>query len=255
MNAFARIAGFGVALALLWGGSALAGQYDGFRSHADSGSLKPFCRDIGGILGSASFQSGRTLGFSGFDAGGRAAMQFRPDPNDRILRDHGVKAFYLPFVQAEIGMPKSLDGFIRGTSHNGLTIAGGGLRLGVIKGQDKPWSPQVLLVGVAHAAVHQDFSVTHFGGSLVGSMGTQAFLPYLGAGVDRTRLVVRNSLVDPALNGTAVTTVESRFTAGLRVKPFTRVGKSPAWNFFYMHAAYVLLHGRSGAEAGLGLRF
>ena len=226
--------------------SVFADQYAGFAQNADSGALKPFCRDLGGILGSATFHSGRSLGFSGFDFGGRGGMQFYPEKNDRILRNNGVKAFGLPWVQAEIGMPFKIDGFIRGVSYQGLTIAGGGLRYGLLKSSDQPWTPQLLASAVGHSVVHQYFSASHFGANLVGSMGVAAFTPYLGVGFDRTRLVVRSSALDLTLNGSVVTTFESRFTAGLQVKP---------WSFVYLHSAYVLMHGQSGAEAGMGVRF
>ncbi|MFA6004478.1 MAG: hypothetical protein WC881_10465 [Elusimicrobiota bacterium] len=225
---------------------ARAAVYGGFADYADSGALRPFARDLGGVLGSATFHSGRSLGFSGFDLGVRMGMQASPDKNDRILRNHGVRAFALPWVQAEIGLPYRFDGFIRGVSYQGLTIAGGGLRYGLLKSSDKAWAPQLLLSGVAHSVVHQDFSASHLGGSLVFSMGTTAFNPYMGAGLDRTRLVVRASRLDPSLNGAAVSAVESRFTAGLRVRP---------WNFTYLNLAFILVHGQSGAEGGLGVRF
>ncbi len=226
---------------------AFADQYGGFQQYADSGALKPFARDLGGVLGSATFHSGRSLGFSGFDVGARGGMQFSPDRNDRILRNNGVHAFGLPWVQAEIGMPFRLDGFVRGISYQGLTIAGGGLRYGLrSQASDKPWSPQLLASAVAHSVVHQQFSASHFGASLVGSMGTTVFTPYLGVGFDRTHLLVRSSLVDPTLDGGTVTTFESRYTAGMQFRP---------WTFCYVHAAYVLMHGQSGSEAGLGVRF
>jgi hypothetical protein len=221
-------------------------MYGGFSDLADSGSLKPFARDLGGILGSGTFHSARPLGFSGFDAGVRAGMQFDPDPNDRILRNNGVKDFGLPWVQAEIGMPKGIDGFIRGMSYQGLTIAGGGVRYGLFNKSDKPWAPQLLISGVAHSVVHQDFSATQAGASLVFSMGTPLFNPYLGAGFDHVRLMVGSSKLSPALDGSTVNTLESRFTAGATLRP---------WTFVYINAAYMLAHGRSGAEAGLGVRF
>lgn len=223
-----------------------ADQYGGFQQYADAGSLKPFARDLGAILGSATFHGGRSLGLSGMDVGLRAGMQFSPDKDDRILRNKGVRAFGLPWVQAEVGMPFRLDGFVRGVSYQGLTVAGGGLRYGLLKSTDKPWDPQFLISGVAHSVVHQHFSASHVGGNGVFSMGSSQYVPYIGAGVDRTRLVVRSSLADPTLNGSTVTTLTSRFTAGARFKP---------WTFVYFYVAYTLVNFRSGSEAGLGIRF
>ncbi|MFI5360558.1 MAG: hypothetical protein ACHQ49_01205 [Elusimicrobiota bacterium] len=220
--------------------------YAGFAQYADASSLKPFTRDLGGLLGGATFHDGRSLGFSGFDVGARYSAQFYPSKGDGIMRNEGVKSFGLPWVQAEIGLPFKIDGFIRGISYQGLTVSGGGLRYGLFAPSDKPWTPQVLVSGVGDTVVHQEFSASHFGANVVASAGTPFFLPYAGAGFDRTRLVVRSSALAPALDGTNVTTLESRFTAGLRLKPY---------QFTYLNLAYVLAHGQSGAEAGLGVRF
>jgi hypothetical protein len=220
--------------------------YAGFSQFADAGSLKPFTRDLGGLLGGATFHDGRSLGFSGFDVGARYSAQFYPSKGDSIMRNNGVRSFGLPWVQAEIGLPFKIDGFIRGISYQGLTVSGGGIRYGVYAPSDKPWTPQVLVSGVGDSVVHQSFSASHFGANAVASAGTPFFLPYVGAGFDRTRLVVRASALDPTLNGTSVTTLEARFTGGVRLK---------IYQFTYVNLAYVLAHGQSGAEAGLGVRF
>jgi hypothetical protein len=222
-----------------------AGTFDGFQEFADAGSLKPFARDLGSLLGSDTAHNARPLGFSGFDAGVHAALQFYPDKNDRILRNNGVKAFSLPLIQAEIGMPYRFDGFVRGMAYEGMVIAGGGVRYGLLKGSDEAWSPQLIVVGMAHSVVHQYFAATHAGGDIIYSMGTARFNPYVGVGMDHIRLYVA-SASDKSLNGTSVSTLESRFTAGMRLR---------LWTFGYVHAAYVLAHGQSGAEAGLGVRF
>lgn len=225
---------------------ATADPYGGFQTYADAASLRSFTRDLGGLLGSATFHNGRSLGFSGFDVGARYAMQFAPSSSDQIMRKNGVHSFGLPMVQAEIGLPFKIDGFIRGISYQGLTVSGGGLRYGLYSPSDKPWTPQVLVSAVGHSVVHQSFSASHFGADLVCSAGTPNFMPFVGAGVDRTRLVARSSSFDPTINGANVTTIEDRFTAGVRLKPY---------QFTYLSLAYNWLHGRSGAEAGLGVRF
>ena len=226
--------------------AAYADQWGGFAANADSGSLKPFARDLGGLLGSAAFHSGRSLGLAGWDIGVQGGVGLQPDKNDRIMRNNGVSSFGTPWVQAEIGLPFSIDGFIRGISFQGLTVAGGGIRWSVLKTPDKEWTPQLLVVGSAHSAVAQDFQATHYGGNLVLSAGTQTITPYIGGGVDSTSLLARVSRLDPTQNGRKVTVLESRFTAGLQYKP---------WQFFYIHGAYTHLHGRPGCEGGLGLRF
>lgn len=220
--------------------------FGGFQQFADRGSLKPFTRDLGGIIGAATFHGGRSLGFSGFDVGLRAGAQFYPSKGNAIMRNRATRGFGLPWVQAEIGLPFKIDGFIRGVSYQGLTIAGGGVRYGLYSGGDKPWAPQLLASVVGHSVVHQHFSASHFGASLVGSMGTPAFSPYLGAGFDRTRLVARASTLDPTLIGVVTTTFEPRYTLGVKIKPK---------QFGYLNLAATLAHNQPGAEAGLGIRF
>ncbi len=236
------------AVVLLSATAAFAGadQYGGFSRYADEGSLKPFARDLGGVLGAATFQSGRSLGLTGFDVGARFGGQFYPSKGNAILRNNGVRVFGLPWLQAEVGMPFKISGFIRGVSYQGLTIAGGGLRYGLYATSDKPWAPQVLISAVAHSVVHGDFSAAHAGANLICSAGTPFFAPYAGVGLDRMRLVVRHSTSNPLLNGRVVNTLESRFTLGMRLTPY---------QFTYLNLAATMAHGQPGAEAGLGVRF
>jgi len=79
------------AAVLLSSSSAFAGadQFGGFARYADEGSLKPFARDLGGVLGAATFQSGRSLGLTGFDVGARFGAQFYPSKGNNILRNNG----------------------------------------------------------------------------------------------------------------------------------------------------------------------
>lgn len=237
-----------VALSLLSASAARAAsdQFGGFARYADEASLKPFTRDLGGILGAATFTSGRSLGLTGWDAGLRFGGQFYPSKGDSILRNNGVRLFGLPWVQAEIGLPFRFDGFIRGVSFQGLSISGGGLRYSLYAPSDKPWAPLVLLSGVGHAVVHRDFSASHAGANVVCSAGAARFIPFAGAGFDRTRVVVRQSTLDPTLNGRVAETLESRFTLGARIKPY---------QFTYISLAATMAHGQAGAEAGLGVRF
>lgn len=243
MNRFMAIV---FALLCLASSLARADQYGGFATYADEGALKPFARDLGGVLGSATFISGRSLGFTGLDAGVRYGGQFYPSRDNRILRHQGVRLFGLPWLQGEVGFPKGISAFIRGISYQGLTINGGGLRSRLYSVSDMPWSPQVLVSAVGHLVVHQDFFASHVGANLVCSAGTPVVAPYAGAGFDRMRLTVRQSNLDPTLNGRSVSTLESRFTAGVRLTPY---------QFTYLNFAYNLVHGRSGAESGFGVRF
>lgn len=225
--------------------------FGSFRDYVDRSSLKPFTRDLGGVLGPATFHSGRNLGFSGFDAGAHGGVQFRPARDNAVLRNAGIKTFGLPWVQGEIGLPFQLDGYIRGVSYQGLTISGGGLRYGFLKPSEQPWKLQILLSSVGHSVAHRDFSASHFGLNMVASTGYPGFNPYLGAGFDRTRVVVRQSKLDSTLVESEVTTLEPRFTAGLSVRPMA----STDLRFVYLQAALTLAHGEPGMDMGLGIRF
>lgn len=226
----------------------LAGdQFGGFRQYVNRDSLKPFARDLGALMGAATFHNGRPLGFSGFDVGVRGGMMLLPDARDKVLRDKGVRAYGLPWVQAEIGLPKGLDGYIRGISYQGLTIAGGGLRYGLTKAQDKPLKPQFLIAASAHSLAHRYFSASHFGGDLIGSIMVKGVTFYSGAGVDRTRVVVRTVPVrDAGLEGESAAALGSRFTTGVSLRPL---------KYLYLHAAYMLVDKQSGFSCGFGIRF
>lgn len=250
---------FSILLTAALAAPAAADQYGGFQQFSDKGSLKPFARDLGGILGSSSFHSGRPLGFSGFDVGLRGGLQFSPDKRDKVLRDKGVKAFGLPWVQAEVGLPMRFDVFICGASFEGLTVSGGGLRWGVFKGGDKPWAFQLLVAGLGHAFVHQHFSGVHAGANIVGSMGNQYIVFYTGPGFDWTRLVARSATptgtADAFPAGETVRAFEYRCTAGIKLKPFAAVTSNKILPYLYLGAGYVLVHGESGIESSLGIRF
>lgn len=248
-----------VVLAAALCASAHADQYGGFQQFADRGSLKPFARDLGSVMGSSSFHSGRPLGFSGFDVGFRGGMLFHPEKRDKVLRDNGIKGFGLPWVQAEVGLPYRWDVFIRAASFEGLTVSGGGLRWGIFKGGDKPWAFQLLVSGLGHAFVHTHFSGVHAGANIVASTGNEYVVFYTGPGFDWVRLVARSAspaaIVDSFAAGETVRTFEYRYTAGFKLKPFAAVTSNKLLPYLYLSAGYILTHGESGAESALGIRF
>jgi opacity protein-like surface antigen len=234
-------------LSMLAAFPASADQFGGFQRLVDRPSLKPFTRDLGSLLGAATFHNGRSLGYSGFDAGIRGAYRFSPEPGNKVLRDAGVKGFGMPWVQAEIGLPLKLDGYIRGISFQGLTIAGGGLRYG-LRQTDKKMDPQLLLAISAHSVAHRHFSASHFGANVIISIAVNdKFDPYFGIGLDRTRLVVRTiPTLDTTLEGESAETLTSRVTLGASFRP------KP---YLYLHAGTTLTHGRLGLDSGVGIRF
>ncbi len=232
------IAFFGLPLPLA------ADSFSAINTIKTAAPLKPFARDLGGLMGSDTFHTARVLGFSGFELSADDAVQFDPDKNDAVLRSGGDSPISLPIVQADIGMPYRFDGFVRGTSYQGLTMAGGGLRYGLLKTNDKPWAPQLLALVEGDVATDPYFSATHYGGDIAASMGNRFIAPYLGAGFDATSVTVGSD--NPYLDGTSASVLEPRFTAGAQIVLKT---------FVYAHVSYVYMHRQNGAQGGLGVRF
>lgn len=229
-------------------------QFGGFKEYVTRDSLKPFTRDLGGLLGSACFHSGRPLGFNGLDIGVHGGFQFRPESGNDVLRRAGVDGFGVPWVQGEIGLPFRLDGFIRGVSFQGLTIAGGGLRWGLPWSSDKDKGFSTLLSVVGHSMVHKDFSASHAGANLVVSLNAPLLVPYLGAGVDRTRVVVRAADLDASLIGVESVATEPRVTLGFKIRNMLKFIKDLKYDL-YFQAAGTYTHGQPGLDSGIGLRF
>jgi hypothetical protein len=235
---------FSIFLAVL--PAAAEDPFGGFQQYVDRPSLKPFARDLGSLLGAATFHNGRSLGFSGFDVGIRGGFRFASEAGNAPLREKGRRAFGLPWVQAEIGLPFGLDGYIRGVSFQGTTIAGGGLRYGITKKSENPLHPQILAAWSGHSVAHQQFSASHIGLNLVASLNFKKVTPYVGGGADRTRLVVRSIPVrDASLLGESVSVVVPRATIGVALRPKA---------YLYLHAAATYTN-RIGMDSGIGIRF
>lgn len=227
--------------------SAFAGFSD-FKNVADRRYLEPLARDLGGLLGSGVTHSGRPLGFPGFDVGLKVGGMLKIDKDDAILDAADVDKFGMPWIQAEIGLPFSLDGFIRGFSAGGLSMVGGGLRYGILNVTDLPLTPQVNAAISANTLSHSQFSATHFGGNVTLSVKALIVEPYVGVGYDRTKVEVKSVAVGNTnvTDGETATGKAPRFTIGLNLKPFP---------LFYIHAGYSLIKSASGFETGLGIRF
>lgn len=220
---------------------AAAADYGNFRT-VTAGSLKPFARDIGSLLGSGSNQTARPLGFAGFDIGMRAVAQFKPSSGNTVLKRNNL--FGLGFVQAEIGMPYRIDGFVRGGSFEGISVAGGGLRYGLWNVSDEKYKINAMWVGMANMATHKHLYAIHFNTALVCSINVPVIAPYFGVGYDFTRLEAQ-TVDDAALAGKKVSVSEPRFTVGLRTK--MKLG--------YLAAGLTYTHDRSLINASAGFRF
>ncbi|MFA6433684.1 MAG: hypothetical protein WCW52_03205 [Elusimicrobiales bacterium] len=231
---------FGLAVVVFQAGAVRAGSgtYSGFPGAAAS-DLRPFARDLGGLLGSGTNQTARVLGFGGFDVSGRGSMQFEPEHKDGILKKN--KPFGLGWVQAEIGMPYRIDGFIKAASFDNMAVAGGGLKYGLTQPQKKM---QAMLVATGNLAAHKFFYAAHYSYGLVVSFNTPVVSPYFGLGMDNTRLTVQ-IVNDPSLSGRRVSVSAPRYMAGAKMTFLT---------YGYLSGGYTYTHGRGLVTAGLGLR-
>ena len=226
--------------------------WDDFSANVTQDNVRAFTKDLGGLIGSGTYTTGRVLGWGGFQIGPRGTMIFKmsQDKNQTDAtalgdREEVGEVFY-PWLQADIGMPFRLDGFIRASSYQGMTIAGGGLRWGITRPNEMLGSLQPMLVLSAHSASARDFSATHYNASLVMSMKFKYFVPYIGGGVDYTTLHINQSVLAPSLSGEDEYVATARATAGLNFKLPSYLDLSLAANYAY----YGL-----GAEASVSLRF
>lgn len=227
-----------------------ADPYKDFNARVTNALIKPFALDLGGILGGASFYNGRALGFPGFRLDAMAVVQSRPDRNNHIMRDAGVKAFGFPMVEATIGLPYKIDVVAHGMQANHVGIFGGGLRYCVFKsGLLTKFIPNVGLAAFGDKVNHGAFKATHFSINAGLSWNLPIIEPFLGAGFDSTRVTVGaagSSLLNPANAGASATANGSRFVGGLDLTPFP---------FTRIHAAFTLLHGMTGGRFGLAAQF
>lgn len=234
-----------LSLVLLLSSPVFATPFGDVPNHATAANLKPFALDLGGILGGAAFHSGHSLGFPGFDVGIVAMTQFKPDRDNDILRNAAPKGFGLPLVQAEIGLPFRLDVIGHGITGQGARIFGGGLRWGVIRSGPIVRIPSLAISAFADKVNHTFFSAEHYSVNASASWQLPIIHPFAGIGYDLTHVALGASAV-PGLAGSSAWARGTRLTGGIDLSPLP---------FVHAFAAFVLRHGRSGADLGLGVRF
>jgi hypothetical protein len=224
---------------------ASADSLDNFKNRVTTVLLKPFVADIGGLIGGADFNSGRTLSFPGVDIGLATVIQFKPDSDNRILRDADVGVFGLPSIQASVAIPTiGVDVAVRGLSTSGLSIVGGGLKYGVYKSGIAKFIPDVMVSFFYDSIKYDYFTGSHYSFDVSASFDIPVIKPYVGLGYDKTKLKVKNTLT--AADGAEASTGETRMSIGAKMTPFP---------FTYIYGAYSMLHGNSGAQMGLGVKF
>jgi hypothetical protein len=209
-------------------------------------SIKPFALDLGGVLGGASAHTGRALGFPGFWAGAVAGVQFRPDKDDRVLRDANVKSFGIPLIEAGVGLPFKIDVIVHGMSVFGASIYGGGLRYGIYRTDlIDSFMPNISISAFGDKVNHKYFNASHGDVNAVATWNLPIIKPYILAGYDVTEVKV-GAANTPGLSGSKATARGTRFALGADLHPLP---------FVSLRAAFAMRHGLPGADLGLGVQF
>ena len=222
-----------------------ADPFEDFKTNVSSALLKPFVADLGGLIGGADFNSGRTLSFPGFEVGLATVIQFKPDSDNLVLKNAGVDAFGLPMVQVSAAIPTiGVDAAVRGLSVSGLGIVGAGLKYGVYKSGIAKFIPDVSVSAFYDTIKYDYFKGNHYSFNVAASFDIPVIKPFIGLGYDKTTLEIKN--VSVLLNGVEAKAGETRMTVGAKVTPFP---------FTYLYGAYSMLHGNTGAQLGLGIKF
>lgn len=206
--------------------------------------LKPFAADLGGLIGANDFNSGRSLGFPGFEAGVAASVQAKPSPENRLLRDAGVDAFGVAMLHGGAALPLiGADVMVRGVGYSGFSVIGGGVRYGLLKsGTVTKFIPDVSVAAYYDVISYDYFKGTHMSLDASASFDIPVIKPYVGVGLDRTKLETKNV---PGIDASG-TISKPRYTVGVRLSPLP---------LLYVYGAYNILHGQAGYSLGAGAKF
>ncbi len=233
-------------LAVLLTKAAGANPFDDFKGSVQSDLLKPFAADVGGLLGATDFHSARMLSFPGFDAGVVGAIQTKPDSDNRILNNAGVKTFGLPLLQVQAGLPFApVNVSVRGLTVGGATIVGGGVKYGLYKSGLLMAIPDVSVSLNYDSLSHDAFKLNHWSGGVEASFNLPIIKPFVGVGMDSTNITVKQATV-PGLVGLDATAKNMRYQVGVTISPLPLV---------YVFGSYNMTHGQSGYSIGAGARF
>ncbi len=235
-----------LAVLALFASSARANPLADFQSRVQGDLIKPFALDLGGVLGGASAHTGRALGMPGFWAGVVGSVQMRPDKDNRILNNAGVKAFGVPMIEVGVGLPLKIDVIVHGVKAYDATIFGGGLRYGLYKtGLVTTFLPNVSISAFGDKVNHKYFNATHGALNAVATWNLPIVKPFFLAGFDVTEVKV-GAATTAGVAGMKATARGSRFSAGVDVHPLPLIS---------LRGAYTLRHGIPGFDFGLGAQF
>jgi hypothetical protein len=134
---------------------------------------------------------------------------------------------------------------VRGVGYSGFSIVGGGLRYGLLKsGTLTKFIPDVSVSAYYDVISYDYFKGSHMSLDASASFDIPVIKPYVGVGIDRTKLEIKN--VSTLLNGTDASISKPRYTVGVRLSPLP---------LLYVYGAYNILHGQTGYSIGAGAKF
>jgi hypothetical protein len=223
-----------------------ANIFDDFKNMLQEQYMKPFARDIGGLIGSADFHSGKTAGFPGFNISVYVNGQTAPETDNEILKQADVDFFGVPVVAVTLGLPFNFEATARGVGYAGYTLIGGGIKWGILQGNRL--FPDVKVGAYYDIFDHEYLKMQHWSVFASASLNLPIIKPYVGVGMDQTKLETKVvSVAGPlVIPGSTVTVTEPRFTAGANMTLLPMI---------QVFAAYHWLHGSTGFQAGASIGF
>jgi len=234
---------FSITLCTLASNCFASNPFDKFALNITQVNLDNLAKDLGPVLGGDAFRSGKNLGFPGFDISVRTPYAKVSD-DDAIVKVAGIDNIPFPMLQAEIGLPFSIDVIGRFASYYDSTMAGFGARYCVLKS----WVPGVPYISAQ--SVYNTLTVSSganklkantWSTSLVASWKFAILEPYIGASYDNTSVTPDSTL--STLSGSAN---NIRYDGGINLVVFPLT---------YIQLGVSISGGNTGYTAGLGVSF
>ena len=210
-------------------------------------TLDNFAKDLGGLMGGGAFRQGKSLGIPGFDIGLRIPAK-KINKDNIIMKNADLDSVFLPVLQAEIGLPSNIDLIGLFTSYAESSLMGAGVRYGLFQ-QSIPGMPcvsaQVLYTTLDVKSGDNKLKANTISAAVVLSINLPVFVPYVGAGMDKTT-VEPNAIIPLPESGMKGEATGYRFEAGVNLSlvPFT-----------YLQLGGALLGSDIAYTLGLGLNF
>ncbi len=143
-------------------------------------------------------------------------------------------------------LPFSTDVIAHGVGAYGVTVFGGGVRKSLYRTSlISTMLPNVSVSAFGDKVNAGPFSATHGAANATASWDFPIIKPFIEGGYDATKVTV-GSAATPGVAGLSATSNGTRLAAGIDLTPFP---------FFDLRLALLDLHGITGGQLGLGVKF